>query len=166
MLRLASLSFLVIGLTLIVGCGEEDPKDDTDAPEADTDTDSDADTDTDTDADTDTVSVPKSDLSTTVTFYEYQGVAATIAYFAVLDGAGEPHVAFDACDSCYPAGKGYSQDGDLMVCNNCGNSYGIEDLGTANTSGGCWPGYLPFTETDTDLLILVSDLESGSYYFE
>jgi hypothetical protein len=166
-IRLALISSLALGLTLFAGCGDDEPKDDTDTS-ADTDTDTDADTDTDTDADTDaaTVGVPKADLSTTASFYEYEGEAATIRYFAVLDDLGEPHVAFDACDSCYPADKGYRQEGDLMVCNNCGNSYGIEDLGTQNRGGGCWPGFLPFTETDTELLILVSDLEAGSYYFE
>jgi hypothetical protein len=176
-IRFAALAALTLGLTLFTGCGEEDPKDDTDTSadtdtdtdaDTDTDTDTDADADTDTDADTDvaTVAVPKADLSTTEVHYDYEGETATIRYFAVLDAASEPHVAFDACDACYPADKGYSQDGDLMVCNNCGNSYAIDELGDQAGSGGCWPGYLPFTETDTDLLILVSDLEAGSYYFE
>ena len=169
--RLVALASLTLGLTLLTACGEEEPKDDTDSV-ADTDTDTDADTDTDTDADTDadtdlaTVGVPKADLSTTAVHYEYDGETATIRYFAVLDAASEPHVAFDACDACFPADKGYSQDGDLMVCNNCGNSYAIDELGDQAGSGGCWPGYLPFTETDTELLIQVSDLEAGSYYFE
>jgi uncharacterized membrane protein len=111
--------------------------------------------------------VDKAELSSTAVYYDYEGETATIRYFAVLDVDGGPHVAFDACDACYPADKGYSQNGDEMQCNNCGNRYGIDDLGTANTSGGgCWPGYLPFTETDAELLILVTDLEAGSYYFE
>ena len=168
MLRLASLPLMILGLGLLVGCGEDSKDDSGDPADTDTDTDADTDTDSDTDADTDaqTVSVALADLSTTVTHYDYVGETATIRYFAVLDAASEPHVAFDACDSCYPADKGYSQDGDNMVCNNCGNSYAIDELGAQNGGGGCWPGYLPFTETDTDLLILVSDLEAGSYYFE
>ncbi len=169
MLRLTSLSVLTLGLGLLIGCGEADPKDDTQEPaDTDTDTDADTDTDTDTDADTDltTVGVPKAELSTEATHYEYEGETATIRYFAVLDSESAYHVAFDACDACFPADKGYSQDGDDMVCNNCGNRYAILDLGEQNGGGGCWPGYLPFTETDTELLILVSDLEAGSYYFE
>ena len=36
-----------------------------------------------------------------------------------------------------------------MVCNNCGNKYPIDGLGTENKNpGGCWPGYLPSTVSD------------------
>lgn len=166
MIRTMLLSTLLLLPPLGLGCGEKSPDDDTAAPQDSDDTGEDTGEDTDTDTDAETVGVPKAELSTTVSYYEYQGEAATIRYFAVIDGDGAYHVAFDACDACYPAGLGYSQDGDEMVCNNCGNRYRIEELGAQSGSGGCWPGYLPFTETDTELLILVSDLESGSYYFE
>jgi hypothetical protein len=168
MIRIALLASTLLLIPLTLGCGEKSPDDDSSATQ-DSDgngEDSTPPEDTDPDTSTDTVSVLKAELSTTVRYYEYQGETATIRYFAVIDAAGAYHTAFDACDACYPAGLGYSQDGDEMVCNNCRNRYAIEELGTQSGGGGCWPGHLPFTETDTELLILVSDLESGSYYFE
>ena len=151
---------------LSVGCGDKtDPEDTAEVPDTE-DTGGDTAPPDDTDTTVDTVGIPKADLSTTATFFEYEGETATIRYFAVIDEAGAYHVAFDACDACYPADKGYSQDGVEVVCNNCGNRYAIDELGTQSGGGGCWPGHLPFTETDTELVIQVSDLEAGSYYFE
>ncbi len=125
-----------------------------------------SDEDGDGECDVDSVSIALSSLSTTATFFEYQGETTVIEYFAVLDDGGDPHLAFDACDICYAARRGYSQEGSVMVCNNCGNQFDITGIGTSNTGGGCWPGYLPITVTETDVVILLSDLESGSWYFE
>jgi hypothetical protein len=105
-------------------------------------------------------------LTASAQFFDYQAPTATVRYFAVLDGAGAPHVAFDACDVCYGAKKGYRQDGDEMVCNNCGNRFPITSLGTENQTGGCWPGYLQAEITAHYVSIAPATLEAGSWYFE
>lgn len=110
--------------------------------------------------------IPISELSTTATFYGWEAPKTTIKFFAVLDHGAGVHVAFDACDVCYGAKKGYSQDGDQMVCNNCGNQFDITGIGTTNRGGGCWPGYLPITVDDHAVYIQFTDLEAGSWYFE
>ncbi len=110
--------------------------------------------------------IPISELSTTATFYTWDAPKATISFFAVLDHGAGVHVAFDACDVCYGAKKGYSQDGDQMVCKNCGNKFDITGIGTTNQGGGCWPGYLPITTDDQNVYIEFADLEAGSWYFE
>ncbi len=114
----------------------------------------------------DAIYIPITELSTTASFFEYEGHKATIKYFAVLDGEGQVHVAFDACDVCYGAKLGYSQMGSVMVCNNCGNQFAISGIGTENKGGGCWPGFLEATITDTHLVIEPDILEAGSWYFE
>ena len=74
--------------------------------------------------------------------------------------------AFDACDVCYGSYKGYRQEGDSMICNNCGNSYPISGLGTENKGGGgCWPGYLPSEIKGEYLIIKKSDIKKGGYRF-
>mgnify|MGYP000285987016 CR=1 FL=1 len=74
--------------------------------------------------------------------------------------------AFDACDVCYGSKKGYRQEGDQMVCNNCGNRYPVDGLGTENKAGGgCWPGYLPSEVRGDTLVIKNSDLDAGKYRF-
>ena len=119
--------------------------------------------------DADAVVIPLADLSTTAEFYEWDTTVAptvTVSFFAVLDGDGDPHVAFDACDVCFAAKLGYAQVGENMKCNNCGNEYPIDGIGTENTGTGCWPGYLPFEVIATDVVIQPDDLNGGAWYFE
>ena len=75
-------------------------------------------------------------------------------------------IAFDACDVCFAEKKGYRQNGDVMVCNNCGKQFHIDGIGTENVQGGCWPSYLPMTSTDGDVRIKISDVVSKKYMFE
>ena len=110
----------------------------------------------------DVVKIPLSEISAKAKFYDYDG----IEYFIVEAKDGTIKTAFNACDVCYRAKKGYSQKGDDMVCNNCGNHYAISGLGTQNIrGGGCWPGYLPSSVEGDYLVIKKSDLEAGRYRF-
>ena len=99
-------------------------------------------------------------------YYSYDSKGTEIKYFAVQSDDGSIHTAFDACDVCYHAKKGYTQDGNKAKCQNCGLTYPIDDLGTKNTGGGCWPGMLPHTIENGNVLIKISDLENGLHYFE
>lgn len=108
------------------------------------------------------IKIPLSEISQNAKFYKYEG----IGYFAVKAKDGTIKTAFDACDVCYSAKKGYRQEGDYMICNNCGNKYAISSLGTENLrGGGCWPGYLPSEVEGENLIIKKSDLEKGRYRF-
>lgn len=110
--------------------------------------------------------IPMSDISTTAKFYEYSYGGSTIRFFAVMANDGSVKTGFDECDVCYRSGKGYRQEGDYMVCNNCGNRYPISGLGTENKNpGGCWPGYLPSTVEGGNLVIQKSDIASGAWRF-
>src|SRR4030042_6897121 len=71
------------------------------------------------------VRIPLSDIDTTATFYSYDSDGVTVRYFAVKDAQGTAHVAFDACDVCYEAKKGYKQVGTEMQCLNCGKQFTI-----------------------------------------
>ncbi len=114
----------------------------------------------------DKISIPVSDISTNAKWFEYESDGAVIRFFAVKAGDGSIKTAFDACDVCFSSKKGYSQDGSVMVCNNCGNKYPIDGLGTENKQGGgCWPGYLPNTIVGDKLEIKKSDLDKGRYRF-
>ena len=115
------------------------------------------------------VTHPISEISNTVKFYSYRYVISEtqvkdIEYFIIQAPNGDIKTAFDACDVCYSKYKGYSQNGDKMRCNNCGNQYLTDQLGTQG-QGGCWPGYLPHTEVDGQIVIQISDLIKGEYFF-
>ena len=111
------------------------------------------------------VRIPISNISTTAKIYSYDSNGISVRYFAVKDQQGNVHVAFDACDVCYEAKKGYKQDGDVMQCLNCGKTFSITSIGTENTAGGCWPSFLPMTVDGNDVVIKITDLEAKSYMF-
>jgi len=111
------------------------------------------------------VRIPISDIITTATFYSYDSNGVTVRYFAVKDKQGTLHVAFDACDVCYEAKKGYKQVGDVMQCLNCGRQFAITSIGTENTNGGCWPSYLPMKVNGTSVIIKIADLIEKQYMF-
>ncbi len=106
-----------------------------------------------------------SEVSSNARWYEYDSNGATIRFFAVKASDGSIKTAFDACDVCYGAKKGYRQEGNMMVCNNCGKKFSIDGLGTENRGTGCWPGYLPNTIQDGKIVIRKADIEGGRWRF-
>ncbi|MEM4137855.1 MAG: DUF2318 domain-containing protein [Candidatus Anstonellaceae archaeon] len=110
--------------------------------------------------------IPLQEISTKAKWYNYSFSGKNIRFFVLKTSSGSIKAAFDACDVCYLSNKGYRQEGNFMVCNNCGNKFPIEQLGKENNlSGGCWPGYLKFRILGDYLLIEKSILEEGSWRF-
>jgi uncharacterized membrane protein len=72
--------------------------------------------------------------------------------------------AFDACDVCWPSGKGYFQDGDHMVCRNCGRRF--VSVKVNEVKGGCNPAPLNRKVEGKDLVIQVADILDGRKYFD
>jgi len=111
------------------------------------------------------VRIPLSDIDTTATFYSYDSDGVTVRYFAVKDARGTAHVAFDACDVCYEAKKGYKQVGTEMQCLNCGKQFTITGIGTENAAGGCGPSYLDMTIDGNKIVLKIENLEAKSFMF-
>lgn len=97
-------------------------------------------------------------------FYRFADNGKEISFFAVKAADGSYRVAFDACDACYQAKKGYEQQGDKMNCKNCNQKFAINRLGP-NATGGCNPGYLPLQVNGSTLIVKVADLKGGAHYF-
>lgn len=117
-----------------------------------------------------TVTHPIADITTTAKFFSYMhrvsdSTGIEIKYFIVKAPNGEIKTAADACDVCWAHYKGYVQLGNFMRCVNCGNSYPIDNLGSAGT-GGCWPSYVPHTEDATNVIIQISDLVAQAGKFQ
>jgi uncharacterized membrane protein len=113
------------------------------------------------------LTIPLSEITEQAKFYDYTVDGTTVSFFVVKAADGSIKTAFDACDVCYSSRKGYRQEGNVMVCNNCGNRYPISGLGTENLrGGGCWPGYLPSKIEGDNLIIKTSDLKKGEYRFK
>ena len=102
------------------------------------------------------LAIPIADLSQTASFYKADIDGTEIELVALKDSKGNLRTAFNACQVCYSSGRGYyRQEGKYLVCQNCGNSFTIDQVGIA--SGGCnpWP-ILDSDRTVTDDEIQIS----------
>lgn len=111
------------------------------------------------------IEIPVSEISSQAKFYMLDSDGVEINYFAVKGSDGKIRTAFDACDIC-GGYKGYRQSGNDMVCNNCGLHFNIDDLGTKNKGGGCWPSYLGHEIRDTTVIIQKEELVKGRGFFK
>jgi hypothetical protein len=92
-------------------------------------------------------------------FYTYMNNGQPIEFFVVKGTDGQIHTAFNACDVCFPAKKGYHQEGDVMVCNNCGRRFATDQIG--QVSGGCNPSPLTAKIEGDSVAIRVEDIVAG-----
>jgi uncharacterized membrane protein len=97
-------------------------------------------------------------------FYSYPaGNGTTIKYFVLKSSDGVIRAAFDACDVCFEAGKGYTQKGDFMVCNNCGRRFA--SVRVNEVTGGCNPAPLTREINGDKVSLKVKDILEGKQYF-
>ena len=89
--------------------------------------------------------------------------STTIGYFILKSSDGVIRSAFDACDVCWRAGKGYYQEGDSMVCRNCGRRF--ESVKVNEVKGGCNPAPLERAIEGDQVVIRVEDIKKGASYF-
>ncbi len=95
--------------------------------------------------------------------FEYTAGKHTISYFILKSSDGIIRAAFDACDVCWPAGKGYVQQGDQMVCRNCGRKF--DSVRINEVKGGCNPAPLKRRIDGDRLVIQKADILEGLQYF-
>jgi uncharacterized membrane protein len=89
----------------------------------------------------------------------------TIVTFFVLKSAdGVIRAAIDACDVCYRSGLGYYQEGDKMVCKNCGQKFASNKINVIK--GGCNPAPLNRVVAGDKLVIQMRDVDMNSWYMK
>lgn len=96
-------------------------------------------------------------------YYAYKGDGAEIKFFVIKSNDGVLRAAFDACDVCFPEKKGYSQDGEFMICNNCGKRFHSSQINVVQ--GGCNPAPLHRELVGKNLVIRSEDILSGASFF-
>ena len=84
-------------------------------------------------------------------------------YFALKSRDGAYRAALDACDVCFKSNRGYRQEGDLMVCNNCGQSFPSNRIG--EIKGGCNPHPLARGIEGNYLVIRKAEIVARKDYF-
>jgi uncharacterized membrane protein len=97
-------------------------------------------------------------------YYSYDAPSGTaIKFFVLKSSDGVIRAAFDACDVCYQSKKGYRQEGDFMVCNNCGQRF--TSVRINEVRGGCNPAPLERAIQGDQLVIATADILTGARYF-
>lgn len=97
-------------------------------------------------------------------FYQFEDGGKKIAFVVVKASDGLYRTAFDACDTCFHAKKGYEQKGDKLVCQNCNRQFAIDRIGP-HEIGGCNPSYLPSKAAASSITITAVDLKTGARFF-
>jgi len=97
-------------------------------------------------------------------FYSAKIDGVVVKYFLVKTPDGVVRAAFDACDVCYPEKKGYRQEGNFMICANCGQKFPLAKVGLVK--GGCNPAPLAHTEENGKVVIGEDALRQGVAFFK
>ena len=98
-----------------------------------------------------------------VKYFTYETSGKKVNFFVIKSSDNVLRAAFDACDVCFSAKKGYRQEGDLMVCNNCGQKFPSVRINVEQ--GGCNPAPLERKIIQDKLVFNVSHIESGLRFF-
>lgn len=96
-------------------------------------------------------------------YYTFMHEGNSIEFFVLKSKDGTVRAAFNACDVCYAAKKGYTQDGDYMICNNCGRRFPADQINVVQ--GGCNPSPLDRSVEGDTLIIEEADILAGMGYF-
>ncbi len=82
--------------------------------------------------------IPKKEVTAKASFYDYKAGNTLIEVLALRAPDGTIRTAFNTCQVCYDSGRGwYTQQGDFLVCNNCGNHFAARQVELIK--GGCNP---------------------------
>ena len=96
-------------------------------------------------------------------YYKIDLSEKEIKFFVLMSDDGIVRVAFDACDVCYPEARGYRQEGDFMICNNCGQSFHESRINIIK--GGCNPAPVDRIFDKQFVYVSIDSLEQGTVYF-
>jgi uncharacterized membrane protein len=90
------------------------------------------------------------------------GDGTEVDFFLVQSEDGIIRAAMDSCDVCYRSGKGYVQDGNVMVCTNCNRRFATDRIN--EVKGGCNPAPLNRVVDGENLVISMQDINANAWY--
>ncbi|MDF2632220.1 MAG: hypothetical protein K0Q85_816 [Caproiciproducens sp.] len=113
------------------------------------------------------IQITKSEITETAKFIPYNAGGVNMELIAVKAPDGTVRTAFNTCQVCYDSGRGYyKQEGDELICQNCGNRFKIGQV--EKQKNGCNP--VPVldgdkTDNGTTITIPQSFLEQNKTLF-
>jgi len=112
--------------------------------------------------------IVKSEVTEIAKFYPYKSGRVNMEVMAVRASDGSIRTAFNTCQICFDSGRGYyEQQGDVMVCQNCGNRFKLDQIEIIK--GGCNP--VPImeenkTEDNENIIIPQAFMEENKGLFK
>ena len=92
--------------------------------------------------------------------YFYQGAEVNVTFMVIKRDEADIAVALNACGICPP--RGYHQEGNVLICDNCNAPINVESVGMP---GGCNPIPLSASLAGVEVLIAAADLEGAKGVF-
>jgi hypothetical protein len=101
--------------------------------------------------------ITKSEVTDKASFIPYKADGTKLEVIAVKASDGTVRTAFNTCQVCFNSGRGYYvQEGDELVCQNCGNRFNIDQI--EKQKNGCNPvPILDEDKTDDGTAITIAD---------
>ena len=82
--------------------------------------------------------IQEADITENASLINYDADGVTVQFLAIRDSSGDVRLGYNTCQSCSPSPYAYfAQDGDKLVCQNCGLSFTAENVGAGGH--GCNP---------------------------
>ena len=107
------------------------------------------------------VSIPLAELADhNLHHYTVETSAGEVKIIAVLDRSETVHASLDACMIC--GTQGYRQDGDNVICRNCGAAINAATIGSA---GGCNPIHIDYRVENGAVVFPEAALAAGAKVF-
>ena len=92
--------------------------------------------------------------------YQVEAGGAEVRFIAIIDSSDTVRVGLDACQIC--GDQGYYQQGQNVICRNCGSAIYIPTIGSA---GGCNPVHIDYLVQNNVLTISRAALDGAARYF-
>ena len=110
------------------------------------------------------ISIDADTLTSNPMYINYESNGTNIQLIAVKGSDGTPRLSLNTCQVCNPSPRAYfKEQNGRLVCQNCGNVFTIDSVG--ETTGGCNPMYIDYTNTDGKLTVSVADLDTYADQF-
>ncbi|MCL4535083.1 MAG: Fe-S-containing protein [Bacteroidetes bacterium] len=107
------------------------------------------------------VHIPTVGLSTgRLNLYFYESTRMNVTFMVIKRDDSDFAVALNACGICPP--KGYHQEGEVLICDNCNAPINMETVGLP---GGCNPIPLAGSLSGDEVLIAAADLDGAQSAF-
>lgn len=113
------------------------------------------------------LTIPCAEVTTNASFYTAEVDGTVLEVIAVENSEGDVCTAFNTCQVCYGSSRAYYvQEGDYLVCQNCGNRFSMDQVGVE--AGGCNPWPIlegDRTETDDEITLSYDYLSQAAVLF-